>query len=151
MPAARSRKARLGAALAFSRADASFSAAIRGLLARAELRGLVDQGMGPILFTLEQRGVLTMSELAATASIPRSTMTGIAARMQQRGLIRTAPNPRDGRGTVVALAPKGRTVLPRLHRIERDLDDAICGVIPTKDRAELVVLLLKLAAAFSTL
>jgi DNA-binding MarR family transcriptional regulator len=136
--------------LAFSRADAAFTAAIRTALARAKLRGLVDQGMGPILFTLEERGVITMSELAAAACVPRSTMTGIAARMKQRGLIRMAPNPRDGRGTVVALTPKGRAALPRLHRIEHELDDAIRRVLHTREMTGLPRLLIRLAGAFST-
>src|SRR5690242_1291186 len=106
--------ARSGPALAFSQAQAAFAAALRAELSAHGLREVVDPGMGPVLFTLERRGTATMSELAAAAGVPRSTMTGVAARMKQRGLVRMADDPRDGRGIVVALTAKGQAALPKV-------------------------------------
>jgi len=139
-----------GLAVAFSRADAAFSAALRGALREAQLQGVVDPGMGPVLFALEDRGVLTMSELAEVASIPRSTMTGISARMAERGLVRTAPNPQDGRGIVAALTPRGKTVVARLRAVERALDEAMRRAVPPGDANRLIEMLDSLARAFST-
>jgi DNA-binding MarR family transcriptional regulator len=139
-----------GIALIFSHADAAFSAALRTAIKDARLRGVVDQGMGPILFALEDRGVCTMSDLAAIACIPRSTMTGIAARMEKRGLIRLAQNPADGRGTVVALTTKGRQTVPKMRSIERTLDDAIATALSGRDAQAFSDYLKRVAHSFST-
>ena len=139
-----------GAALAFSRADAAFSAALRDCIARARLRGVVDPGMGPVFFTLETRGVLSMSALAEAVLVTRSTMTGVVGRMEKRGLVRTAPNPQDGRSILVALTPKGRSVVPRLRAIESELDDRIQKNLSAGEIAKLSDLLVRLAEAFST-
>jgi DNA-binding MarR family transcriptional regulator len=142
--------ARTGVALAFSRADAAFSAALRAAFSRARLRGIVDQGMGPVLFALEARRVLSMSELAREASVPRSTMTGVVDRMEERGLVRTGKNPGDARGILVALTAKGRTLVPKLRRIERDLDDTIRVEIFGEDANQFMALLARFAKAFGT-
>jgi DNA-binding MarR family transcriptional regulator len=141
---------RTAVALAFSRADAAFSAALRGEFSRAKLRGLVDQGMGPVIFALEARRALSMSELAAEACVPRSTMTGVIDRMESRGLVRTSRNPGDARGVLVALTPRGRAVLPKLRDVERRLDEAIEQALADEDAARLVTLLGKFLRAFVT-
>ena len=142
--------AKVGVAIAFSRAEAAFSAALRAALAKAKLRGTVDPGMGPVLFALDERGILTMSELAEAAGVPRSTMTGIASRMAKRGLVRTSPNPQDGRGTVVALTPAGRAVVPRVRRIERALDETMRAAVGQSDVESLSAALDRIAKGFST-
>jgi DNA-binding MarR family transcriptional regulator len=141
---------RTGVALAFSRADAAFSGALRAEITRANLRGLIDQGMGPVLFALEARRVLSMSDLAGEACVSRSTMTGVIDRMESRGLVRTSKNPGDARGILVALTPKGRAVVPRLREVERRLDDAIGDTLSNAESSQLVDLLGKFARAFGT-
>jgi DNA-binding MarR family transcriptional regulator len=141
---------RPGAALAFSRADAAFSAALRAAISRARLRGVIDQGMGPVLFALEARGVLSMSALAKAACVPRSTMTGVIDRMEERGLVRTAPNPEDARGIVVGLSAKGRAVVPRLRGVEQSLDERIRDAFTKGESESLVALLDRFAAAFGS-
>jgi DNA-binding MarR family transcriptional regulator len=138
------------AALTLSIAWGAFAAALRDAIARGRLRGVVDPGMGPILFALEESGVCTMSELATAARVPRTTMTGIAARMKQRGLVRLAPNPMDGRGIVVALTPKGRSTLPKMRRIEQELDSTIRKALTSVEVAALSKYLEHIASAFSS-
>jgi DNA-binding MarR family transcriptional regulator len=138
------------AALAFSRAQAAFTAALREGIKKVHLTGVVDTGMGACLFALHERGFLTMSELAAAASISRSTMTGIATRMQKRGLIRMAPNPSDGRGTLVALTSRGKATIPKIQRIEEAVDGVIRGVLTPNEIATFAGLLERVASAFST-
>ena len=106
--------------------------------------------MGPVLFALEARRVLSMSDLAVAASVPRSTMTGVIDRMEARGLVRTAPNPGDGRGIVVALTAKGRTIVPRVRKVERSLDESIARAFSKKEIARLVPLLERFAKAFDS-
>jgi DNA-binding MarR family transcriptional regulator len=137
--------------MAFSRAQAAFAAALRAQIAAAKLRGIVDPGMGPVLFTLEQRGVATMSELAAAAGVPRSTMTGVAARMKKRGLVRMSDDPRDGRGIVVALTPKGQATVPRVRAIEGRLDAAFRRELDEDQLAALARYLERLASALASL
>ncbi len=139
-----------GPALAFSRADAAFAAALRSGLVRARLGGVVDPGMGPVLFSLEERDVLSMSELASLAHVPRSTMTGVISRMEKRDLVRTAANPLDGRSVVVALTTKGRGVVPRLRVVERDLDATIGRAMTREELKTFPELMARFAHAFST-
>ncbi len=91
-----------------------------------------------------------MSELAAAASVPRSTMTGVIDRMEERGLVRTAPNPLDARSIVAALTIRGRAVVERLRDVERALDEKIGEVLDEDEATQLTALLERLAAAFST-
>jgi DNA-binding MarR family transcriptional regulator len=138
------------AAMAFSRADAAFAAALRAAIGQARLRGVVDPGMGPVLFDLDEHGVLSMSALAERVRVPRSTMTGIISRLEKRGIVRTAPNPEDGRSIVVALTPKGRALVPKLRKIELALDETIRGALSAPEVSQLRDLLIRLASAFST-
>ena len=91
-----------------------------------------------------------MSELATAASVPRSTMTGVIDRMEERGLVRTAPNPGDARSIVVALTPRGREVVPRLRNVEQSLDEKIGEVLSEDEAEQLIALLARFAAAFAT-
>jgi DNA-binding MarR family transcriptional regulator len=112
----------MGISLVFSRAQAAFTEALHAGFKEAGVQRIVAPGMGPILFELDARDGRPLSELAAAARLPRSTMTGVTARLLKNGLVRTAKNPRDGRGTIMWLTPKGRSVIPRLRQIERRLD-----------------------------
>jgi DNA-binding MarR family transcriptional regulator len=74
----------------------------------------------------------------------------VAARLEKRGLVRTAPNPRDGRGVLVALTAKGKAIVPRLLRVEVGLDDTIRRTLTRGEVTALSSYLERLAIAFST-
>lgn len=71
--------------------------------------------------------------------------------MEERGLVRTARNPRDARGIVVALSARGRKVAPRLRRVEQYLDEKIGQALTREESTQLVELLARFAGVFGTI
>ncbi|WP_327291360.1 MarR family winged helix-turn-helix transcriptional regulator [Streptomyces sp. NBC_01198] len=49
-----------------------------------------------------------MRELAHHLGLDKSSMTGLVARAEKRGLVQRRPSPHDGRGVLVSLTPEGR-------------------------------------------
>ncbi len=69
----------------------------------------------------------TMTEIKGFLSLNASTVTGIVARLEQKGLIARLPDPKDKRSTPIILTSKGNDLLVRsnesLHeRISRSLE-----------------------------
>jgi DNA-binding MarR family transcriptional regulator len=54
-----------------------------------------------------------MRELADHLGLDKSSMTGLVARAEKRGLVRREPSPHDGRGVLVALTEEGRRLTER--------------------------------------
>ena len=84
------------------------------------------------LATIERRGPLTPSELAAVERVQRPTATRIVARLEDAGLVTRAGDPSDGRVSLVSVSAEGRALLRRLRTRKdaylaqrlRDLDPA---------------------------
>jgi DNA-binding MarR family transcriptional regulator len=88
--------------------------------------------LGAALATIERHGPVTPSELAEIERIQRPTATRIAATLESEGLIARAPDPSDGRGSLLSVSPQGRALLKRLRKRKnaylsrrlREMDDA---------------------------
>jgi DNA-binding MarR family transcriptional regulator len=78
---------------------------------RQEVGGELTSTQVAALATLERHGPLTPSELAARERIQRPTATRIIARLEQRGLVVRTRDPEDGRCSVIAPTPEGRTLM----------------------------------------
>lgn len=72
------------------------------------------------LSTLMQQGELTLGELAAIERVAPPSMTRIAGRLEERGLIERRPDRADRRVARVAISPAGRDLL----RLTRERGDA---------------------------
>jgi DNA-binding MarR family transcriptional regulator len=68
------------------------------------------------LGTIERHGPLTPSELAEAERVKRPTATRIAASLEADELIVRAPDPSDGRGSLLSISPRGRDLLKRLRK-----------------------------------
>jgi DNA-binding MarR family transcriptional regulator len=83
------------------------------------------------LATIERHGPLTPSELADAERIQRPTATRIGAALEADELIVRAPDPSDGRGSLLSISPRGRDLLRKLRKRKnaylsrrlRELDD----------------------------
>src|SRR5580765_4790042 len=80
-------------------------------LAAAELRaaGVVPSEYGFLSFI----GVLqpvTRTQLTHAVGLRRTTVRDIVKRLLERGHVREAPNPKDGRSTLLELTPEGRRI-----------------------------------------
>src|SRR3954454_8323227 len=112
----------------------SVAAHLRVVLARAARRLRQEAGtdLSPsqtaALATIERRGPLTPSEIAAAERIQRTTATRVIARLEEAGLVTRAADPADGRSSLVSVTADGRALLARLRAnkdafLARRLDD----------------------------
>ena len=67
------------------------------------------------LATIERRGPVTPSELAAAERVQRPTATRVAARLEEQGLIERTGDPADGRVSLLSVTRDGRELLRRLR------------------------------------
>ena len=59
-----------------------------------------------VILRLEKDGATTVSSLARAEGMRPQSMSAIVRPLQQSGLIRGAPDPSDGRQTLISLSPK---------------------------------------------
>src|SRR5918996_2096261 len=83
------------------------------------LRQQGDPALSPTvasaLSTIERLGPLTPSELAAHERVQRPTVTRVAARMVDAGLVERLADERDGRVARLRATPTGRRALKALR------------------------------------
>jgi len=82
--------------------------------AAAETSGLTPTSTAA-LATIERHGPLTPSEIAAIERVKRPTITRTLACLEREGLIDRAPDPADGRSSLVSVNAAGRERLRRLR------------------------------------
>lgn len=79
-----------------------------------------ESGLSPtqtaVLASISRSGPLTPSELADLERVKRPTMTRTLGCLEREGLIERAPDPADGRSSLVAVNDAGRERLARLRR-----------------------------------
>ena len=99
---------------------------------RQEAGADLSPTLAAALGTIDRHGPLTPSELAEVERIKRPTATRIAATLESEGLITRAPDPADGRASLLNISPAGRALLRSLRKRKnaylsrrlRALDDA---------------------------
>ncbi len=82
--------------------------------AAAETSGLTPTSVAA-LATIERHGPLTPSEIAAIERVKRPTITRTLGCLEREGLIDRAPDPADGRSSLVSVNGAGRERLRRLR------------------------------------
>lgn len=102
---------------------AQLAALLRDAIARLNRRVRQARPVGDLtvaqisaLTSLELAGELTPRELADSERVQPPTMTRIVAKLEERGLVRRAPHPTDGRQVILAITDAGRAVLVQLRR-----------------------------------
>lgn len=69
-----------------------------------------------VLATLGQGGAMTCNELGQATLITKGTLTGVLDRLEQKDLIRRAPNEDDNRSFKVLLTEQGQTLFQRVFQ-----------------------------------
>lgn len=72
------------------------------------------------LTSLRLAGALTPRELADAERVQPPTMTKIVAKLEERGLVRRAPHPTDGRQVILSATDEGHAVLTRLEQARNE-------------------------------
>lgn len=116
---------------------------LRVALARTARRLRQEAGadLGPALTaalgTVERHGPLTPSELAARERIQRPTATRLVARLDELGLIVSAPAPGDARSRLLSVTPDGRALLAEMRTRKDAFLARRLRELPAEDRATL--------------
>jgi DNA-binding MarR family transcriptional regulator len=98
-------------------ADAQLASHLRIAVARTARRLRQESGTGlspsltAALATVERHGPLTPSELAVRERVQRPSITRIAARLEELGLVVRAADPGDRRSSLISVTPAGRELL----------------------------------------
>ena len=95
------------------------SGLLRQLRAQAEGSDLT-KSQSSVLIRLEQGGPATATELAHAAGMRPQTMAKIVRALEEAGLIARAPEPADGRKTVLALTDAARDEFRTGRRAKED-------------------------------
>lgn len=82
--------------------------------AAAETSGLTPTSVAA-LATIERHGPLTPSEIAEIERVKRPTITRTLGCLEREGLIDRAPDPQDGRSSLISVNGTGRERLRRLR------------------------------------
>jgi DNA-binding MarR family transcriptional regulator len=87
-----------------------------------------------VLAILRDRRI-KMSELTNYLGLDKSTVSGLVDRAEKRGLLRRAPNPQDGRGVDVFLAPSGMRLAERgAAEVAQSLSPMTSALTPAEGR-----------------
>ena len=92
--------------------------ASRGLMRLAERRLKpfgASAGQLPVFYLLRDGGAMSQRDLARLARIEQPSMAQTLARMERDGLIRRAPDPEDGRSSLISLTKKALAKMPALR------------------------------------
>ena len=87
--------------------------------------------------------------LVQTLHVPAPNLTPVLERMAERGLLRRARSPQDGRSQQVRLTAKGRKLAREAHERSLTMEDGILACLSARERKTLLSLLTRLAAGRS--
>lgn len=89
----------------------------------------------------------TMNELAKMLDLDKSSVTGLVARAERRGLVSRVPSATDRRAVLVQLADRGRALVSQVSTVfEADVTTLVGSLTPS-DRASLTRLVSRLLVA----
>jgi len=90
---------------------------------------------------------LDQAQLAQEAGIDRATLANVAARLEQKVLLRRRRSPSDKRVKLVFLSPRGATILEKMRGPAQRAHDRTIAALPPQDRRQFLSLLKKLVDA----
>jgi DNA-binding MarR family transcriptional regulator len=123
---------------------------------RRRMREQVDAGDLPpsqvtVLRRLESEGPLTVSGLARAAGMRSQSMGATIAALQAAGLVAGAPDPADGRQTLLSLTPACRKWIRQTRAAKQDwLSRAIASELAAREQQELARALALLQRVIAT-
>ena len=97
-----------------------------------------------VLETLMNVGPSRVNAIAERVMLTSGSMTTAVDRLEERGLVRRAPDPTDARARVVELTESGRELIEPAFRAHQETMDGVFAGLSGEERASLLKLLLKL-------
>ena len=88
-----------------------------------------SMGQLPVLDALADGAARSQKEIAERAGVKQPTMAEMLARMERDGVVRRAPDPRDGRGSLISLNEAAVARIPEARaRLLRGEQEATAGL-----------------------
>jgi DNA-binding MarR family transcriptional regulator len=103
-----------------------------------------------VLATLRRAGApyrLTPGELSRSTMVTTGGMTKRLDRLETAGMIRREPDPRDRRGKLIALTPRGRDLVDHAVEAHLENEERLLAALPAARRRELAALLRELLSS----
>ena len=97
---------------------------------------------------LSSSGPTSVKSLVADLGLPRSTMTAIVDRLQDRGLVNRLPNPQDRRSVILEATPRAMDALLRYREGMVRFVEHIQTVLSEYEQTQFVGLMQKMARSF---
>ena len=94
-----------------------------------------------VLNVLQRRGEASQRELCDDLDLDRSTVAGLVARLEARGLVARVRAEDDRRRNVVQLTDDGHALLDEVVPAAARVDDVLTAALTARERAELQRLL----------
>ena len=110
-------------------------------LGEAGLGDLVRPGMAGVLCALFQHDDQTISSVAKTVRVAKSTMTGTVERLKNAGLISINRDRLDRRAYRLKLTNEGKKLEPTLREVMEDLEESVCQELNPEEHSTLRKLL----------
>ena len=109
----------------------------------------LDMGLNHfgILFALVSLGPLSQVELGQQMGIDRAPMVQHIDYLEQRGLVKRTPNPRDRRAHAIVLTDKGQEVLTQALDLAHRVEAEVLAPLSAQEQAQLNHLMNRLLAA----
>ena len=98
------------------------------------------------LETLEESGMMRLSELAELMRVSKPTASNMVARLEKKKLVKRQPCPEDGRVVHVVLSKKGQELVDSDRLFIGELISNLLKNLSAKDQKQLEQLLGKVAA-----
>lgn len=133
-----------------SRAHHQMLAAIQREIDQLKIDGGLQPGMRHIFCALIGQDDITVSELASTLGMAKSSVTGAVKRMEMAGLVELVPDAKDLRLRRVRLTSRGHDLKPACVRIDAAISDRLREAFTVDERAQICDLLSRLVAAMSS-
>jgi DNA-binding MarR family transcriptional regulator len=103
-----------------------------------------------ILSLLDEHGPVGITQLAGLDRCSQPTMSAAVAQLAEQGLVTKAPNPADGRGSVVTLTAAGRQQLGHVRRLYGERIAGLLDAHPTHTTEDLATAVAVLRAVLDT-
>lgn len=117
-------------------------------LQQRALRSIVDTGLGfsdfAVLETLLHKGPLPVNAIGAKIALTSGSSTAVIDRLENKGLVRRAPDATDRRTRIVHLTTKGKTLIEAAFLKHSTDMGIVTGSLPTSEQETLTYLLKKL-------
>ena len=104
----------------------------------------ITPGQARALGQLARHGDLRLSALSEWLRIAPRSGTEVVDALEERGLVRRAPDPDDRRATLVTLTPDGERIAAGVRAAQRAEAEAFFGTLSADDRETLTRILTEL-------